>query len=199
MKKSNPKFGIPGILNLYSWNFFKKSLTYPIGTTIPLWGLSLYFCSDFVTIIKSIVDLSITVVPTLIGFTLAGYALLIGFGNSEFITFISKNYNNGLTLYQKINVVFAFSLLFQLVFLIISSFVYFYIKLDFDSLPIFGDSLIYSTNAVVLLLLIFGFFYSLFAVKDMIANVFSFGQIHHYKVLKDNQKKEEADNNKGSI
>lgn len=50
--------------------------------------------------------------PSIVGFVLSGYALLIGFSNSELIQKLSKRKNeNKPALFQKINATFAMMLL----------------------------------------------------------------------------------------
>lgn len=192
MSNRDIKFGIPGVLSLYTWKDFKKSLKYPLPFTLVVFAVFVVFSEDTYQLICDVVNLAVSVIPTIIGFVLAGYALLVGFGNKEFLMFLSKTRAGRPTLYQGLNSVFAFSLLFQLMFLIFASFVYFLIKLNFDLIFI-SNQVSYITNLLTLFVLIFGFFYSLFSVKDMIANVFSFGQMHHYKIKKDIKKKKEEE------
>ena len=183
-------FGWSKAFEVYPLKSWRKSCVWPLVYTMTL--LPIFYFSDESALffIDEITTQVITIVPNILGFLLGGYALLMGFSSDNIIKIMSKSNNNKATLYQKQNAVFAIALFALFVGLIISLFVSLILKakirIPYSYCQYFPIEMF---NYVVLTLLCFILFYSIFAIKDMVINVFNFGQLVHYTI---NIKKKKA-------
>jgi hypothetical protein len=121
--------------------------------------------------------------PNLIGFSLGGYAIIVSFGNTDFLKTIAKS---GQVFYERLNAVFAFSILTQ-VLVLFTSFTTDVFTTVFDKSQNHLSYLQYQSinlcfNAVFLFLTS----WSLILIIYVVSNIFIFGETHH-ELLK-NQK-----------
>lgn len=117
--------------------------------------------------------------PNLFGFSLGGFAIVVGFSNNEVI----KNNSNpdGFSLYQILNAVFSFCLLTQVLTTVLSFFISWFIKLDlniFNSTP-FVTTIGALINSITLGLIVFGAIYSILLTPSIILNLFSLSQVNN--------------------
>ena len=134
-------------------------------------------------LIKILIDVVLKLCIPLLAFTLAGYSLIMN-KNIEILT--EEKTKNGLSMYQKLNVIFIAMLLSTAICVITAVIVYIYSYSDI--VIIFCPNLIMSINFFVFLVISFQLSYMLLSVKDLLSNLFSYGQYI--------QKKSDDKNNK---
>jgi hypothetical protein len=116
-----------------------------------------------------------SVFPSLLGFSLAGYALIVGYSNLDLIKAGSTPEKH--SAYQILSAIFALGILMQVVTTILDFILTFLVRADISKtfgLPpsVAGDYL----NVFLLSLLLFLSIYSLFATTYIINNLFTMGQ-----------------------
>lgn len=65
-------------------------------------------------------DLTLSIIPNMLGFTLGGYAILLAFSNRAFVREINKPDENNNSLYQKANVTFVHFIVIQVLSLAVA-------------------------------------------------------------------------------
>lgn len=179
--KKKDNFGVRAIIKNYSVKSLLKGGKYPLLISIIVMLICLFSKGIDIQLIEGASDLIISIIPSLLGFVLSGYAILIGFGN---ITIIAKKQKDDKpTLYQKISAVFAVGLIMQVLLLGFTFFVKLVIKQDIVN-PIGGVFIYYATNYFTFFSLVFGLFYVTYMIKDLVVNVFNIGQIQNIEVNK---------------
>lgn len=140
-----------------------------------------------------VVDVVLAVLPSLLGVSFAGYAILLSVGDKDFVRVLVDNKveipNIFPSTYQRIIAVFAWSIFvqsFSLVFFIvikIISFVGSLVFLNFDliSLPLY-------LNLFILFFGLLSFIYSILLVPQNVLNIYQYGQMMNFNLL--NRKKE---------
>jgi len=182
----NKNFGIRAILALYNWRLLLKGAKYPFIITILIAIIICFFGNITKDVINSVVDTVFSIIPSLLGFVLSGYALLIGFGNIEIIAKAKTkkgSSQNKPTLYQKVSTVFAIGLIMQILLLVFT----FGLKilLNIDLPCIFNNFQICNiVNYLIFILLVFGLTYVTMMIKDLVINIFNFSQIQHFFINK---------------
>lgn len=127
-------------------------------------------------LITSVTELGLRVTPPLLGFTLSSFALVVGFKDDTLMTKLKSHRTKaGITMYQQLVVTFVAMLasVFMCLMLCVVS------RL-FLSFEITVKAEMYKSvcwiNVVWLIVLSFSLFYALYAVKDLLSNLFSLGQ-----------------------
>lgn len=121
-----------------------------------------------------------TIFPNLLGFNLGGYALIIGFGNTDLIEAMTeKSKSQKISVFQKLSGIFAFAILLQLTGFMSAFLVNFAINLQFVAPNIFVFNIV---NSIATILLSFLAIWGILILFNLVANVFSFGQGHHLKL-----------------
>lgn len=140
---------------------------------------------DFIYEIK---DLMIDSLPTIIGFTLAGYSLVVGFVQAGMLNKITEPVKVGednFSLYQKMSAAFAMNIILQTVALFIAIVIYFLIVIDDKNQKfILLDLVVDSFNWIGLLIISYWFFLSLLLTIQIVINIFGFSQLHQYLINK---------------
>lgn len=114
--------------------------------------------------------------PSIVGFVLSGYALLIGFSNSELIQMLSKRLKrNEPTLFQKVNATFSIMLLMLILTLVVSLIISMVIHAKITVWQCLEGYEVFVNN-VVLYIFLFLVYYSLLSLLDVVMNIFNFGQ-----------------------
>lgn len=168
------KFGFKALFSNYGKDLFNRGLILPsILTTIIIPIVYCYSEQPIIVILSEITDLIIALIPSLLGFVLSGYALLIGFGS---IITIDKGKEP--TLYQKISAVFSMSLIFQIGLLVVAAIIKLVLKVGISSTSI---HLSCAVNYILTTFLFFCFLYILGMIKDLVINIFNYSQYQHYK------------------
>lgn len=196
MAKKTKNFGIKAILKLYDLKLLWKGAKFPLIVTIIIVGVFVFIGKMDKEIIKTVVDLILSIIPSLLGFVLSGYALLIGFGNIEIIAKKRQvDVEDGKpTLYQKVSTVFAIALIMQIILLVFTFILKVLLQVD---LPCMFDNCIACdiVNYLVFTFLIFGLLYVTVMIKDLVLNIFNFSQIQHFFINKAPNSNETANNN----
>lgn len=119
----------------------------------------------------------LSVGPNMLGFTLSGYALMMGLSNSEFIQGLINFREEGkeYSLFQSLNTVFAVVLGMMFLTTLVGAFTCIIIKAEI-SLPKDLDDLTDMYNWICLFILMFLMYYTINAIKDIVINIFNFGQ-----------------------
>ena len=194
---------IPG-LHLVNWRGILSILTmHDTFKKAPFWAclsISIIFavCSGVFTqntfiFLQALSEITINVFPNLLGFSLGGYAIVVGFSNTELIKRSSKTDKH--SIYQIVSAIFALIILCQVFTLLICFVVTWCIKIDLTKLcgyyVLTAATII---NAIFLFLLTFGVLYSLIMGYFIVINLFTLSQLNNQfytleKVKEDNNKK----------
>lgn len=183
---SNNIFGWKNAFRYYSSDLLKSAVLLPLLFALISYPLCFFSNSSIYQIIRSLTDVALNFIPGLIGFLLSGYAIIIGFSSNEVVSLMSKKTpEKKVSLYEIQNAVFAISLLSLLIALILLIFIK--IIATFKLNLIENVIIIDTINYFVLFVVIFLLYFTIFAVKDMIINVFNFGQTITYIVKKNKE------------
>jgi len=171
--------------------YLRRKLWFSIG--LPIF-LSLMFsiyaqCSldNIIDIIQFTANLIIQILPGVLGFILAGYALMMGLSSSDYIKKLKqhKDQNYDHSMFQTLNATFAFVLFMLFSTLIFGVITLIIIKLGCIYIAIIPQRLGYFINWAYLTFILFLLFYSILSIKDIVINVFNFGQfVQAYKETK---------------
>lgn len=189
MKKADPKkikdlheVGRKGI-----WDVLIKKGTFKKWPIFFAASLSLATCiwlliedADLIRILNSTSGLIQTVFPGLLGFSLGGYAIVVGFSNADLIKQATKTYKHNI--YQILSGIFALSILIQVVATIFGIIVYWCLDVDFCSvLKIHPPDIIANTfNTLLLFILFFSSLYSLILIPYVVTNLFTLSQLNSF-------------------
>ncbi|MGE7777761.1 hypothetical protein ACQKLP_23805 [Chitinophaga sp. NPDC101104] len=138
-------------------------------------------------LIIEIKDLLISLLPGILGFTIGGYSILIGFTQPELIKKISGPRKDSIfSLYQLASASFASNILIQAFVLIMAYLIHIITWIDLHKKVIFKstDYLILLVNWAILSILLLGFITSIIVIIQLIVNVFNFSQLYHYNINK---------------
>jgi len=158
---------------------FVKSLQlwFAIGFATIFFFISFFYIDNpenMVCIIKTVVNKTLAIMPTILGFSLTGYVLFIGFGSSDFLENITEQNDLGYSFFQHFSSIFAWCVLIQSITLIVSFIISFTIDLNIQCKYAL---VINSISLFVTLILIF---YSLFLILRFVLNMFHFSQEVQY-------------------
>lgn len=180
-------FGLKAILELYNIRLLLKGTKYPIIVTILIVGFFLVFGEVDKEILASLVNLILSIIPSLLGFVLSGYALLIGFGNIEIIAKKPKSLNEDSiykpTLYQKVSTVFAIGLIMQVFLLVLTFSLKMLLEINLPCL-IENTCICDLVNYSLFTLLVFCLLYVTIMIKDLVVTIFNFSQVQHLFINK---------------
>jgi len=178
--------GFPGILKISEitnnlWRFRVSRYSILIGIIVPI--ISKLFKLDVVSLINEIQLQMIVFLPCILGFTIAGYSLVVGFVQSNMLNKISEPAKDShFSLYQKMSSTFAINVILQGVALSFAYLYHFIIFFDLNSkshIP-FPPYLLTIINFLGLSIICFWFVISIFLVIQIVVNIFNFSQLHHY-------------------
>lgn len=197
--KTRHKVSIKGIfLNGYTINKILGSFVFWFSLVLTiLLGLGMLYskneANDIYGYIDDLASTVLTAFPSLLGFSLAGYALIIGASDLKLIGRMSnplQNNNQKLSYFQILSCIFASSVLIQCVTLIMAFCVHIVVKQEwaYDS-----ETLCYGINFIVFVVLLFAVLLSMLLLCSTVVNLFTYGQTVHFCVRLD---KEKMDNNK---
>jgi len=140
--------------------------------------------------LKKIIDKNISILPSLLGFCVGGYALIIGFGHKEMLQKMSDpdKKKNNMSFFQIMSSVFAISVIVQIITFLLSYIISFIIDLEFTSA---NELLCNKINIFTISLVLFFSIYSIILLYYMVINIFNFGQIMHFCIRLELKEKEE--------
>lgn len=169
---------------------FLKSLKWSLVLTfiMALSGATLSAKNSY-QLISVVVDLGLKIAPPLLGFTLSSFALVVGFKDDALMRKLKDHITErGISMYQQIVVTFIAMLVS--VFLCLLLCVVLHIFLSFD-IKVSEQTFKYAKygNFFCFMLQTFMVFYALFAIKDLLSNLFSMGQSSNklYQIEKEGQ------------
>jgi hypothetical protein len=192
-------FGWKHIWKLYGWKGLfseKNKLFYFTLIVVCLTLLTILIaneCNLSYLLIVKIVDVSISILPTLLGFNLGAYALIIGFlSNKNLLKVLTEKHGDESSYkIEKISGVFAVNIITQAVTLLIS----FLMKWGIEVIQnihlsqkceafFYNDTYIFLLNNSLVTLLMFFNLYSIVLVIQNAINIFDFNQLFTYFSLK---------------
>lgn len=177
--ESQHRHGLSGLVATYSLNNLFRGLRLSLPIAIALFLLIQYGGSSKKSfeIISDICSLAISIIPNLLGFMLGGYAILISFGNVDILKQLAELKEKGGSLYQQLSSIFAFCLVVQGYSLLYYAILSIIIKLEIKS-PDFEI-----VNDIGVFFTLFTLIYAICSIIDVIINVFSFSQYHHWRLI----------------
>ena len=171
--------GYKGIGRAYNLNEIRESKPFIISfiAAIGVVILTSFSTKTFYDILIFWVGQVMSIFPNLLGFNLGGYALIVGFGNSELLQAMTKKLSGkNSSVAQQLSGIFAFAILLQLAAFIAAFVINFFDQLKF---PVSNLQVAYVINIALLGILAFLGFWGLFIIPNLVSNVFTFGQMHH--------------------
>ena len=144
---------------------------------------------DIYSFIIEIKGLMINFLPNILGFTIAGYTLVIGFVQSNMMDKITEPAKDSeFSLYQKMSGTFAVNILVQAIALLIAFTYNIFIYIDKNKDKNIHIDLGCFTNVINyagLTFLLFCFVVSSMVTVQIILNIFEFSQLHHFMIVKE--------------
>lgn len=185
---------ITGFSALFKIAEFEKSFfsswasVLPIISAIIILVFSLFLNVDSYKLIVEIKGLIINFLPGILGFTLAGYSLMVAFIQAGMLNEITEpSKDSKFSLYQKMSSTFAINVILQALSLVLAYFVHFLIYFDANRKEkfIYQECYLKFINTIGLLVIVYAFFISLFMIIQIVLNIFTFSQLHHYFINKE--------------
>ncbi|TGK82994.1 hypothetical protein EHQ19_08285 [Leptospira montravelensis] len=195
----NPLIGFKGIRNSIKITDILKNIGFRISLLISiLTSLALLIFPPKEDFLSTLIDMVINSYPSLLGFMVGGYALIVGFGNKDLIKRLSENQKGSINLFSSISSKYAYSILVIAFTLFLSWNIkllnYLLQGVDEFSIYCLSKSIFYFEVFLILFLSN----YSLFQVFYIVTNTFTFGELNsslitlpkpEKKVLKSRKKK----------
>jgi hypothetical protein len=150
-----------------------------------------------IDLMNNLVDIIISGFPSIIGFVLTGYALIIGFSGTELVGKMAciEVDQEGHSYFEVVSSIFAVVLGVVVLTYIIACLVSY--ALELQILWPFDNNYADCFNTVCFFIFLFLFYYSLFALLDIIVNVFNIGQ--YANAVAQNKLREENTKNNNLI
>lgn len=168
--------GFKGLFSIYPKMNLLKSATIPFFIDIVLIITIIKFKTDIYNLIVFIAGIITSVIPNVLGFILTGYAVIISVTETKYLKImVKRTQGEKISLYQIVNSTFAFVLLSLSVTLIVGIIINIIVNAKLVAIDLFANCLC-RINILCLFVLIFLLLYSLFAILDVIINIFDFGQ-----------------------
>lgn len=194
LKKAHP-VSLKGIFNKYTVSkiiFSRGTLISLIITLVIIVGVCCRndtSVNEYYNTLLHITDVILSLLPSILGFCIGGYALIIGACSTDTIKKMSDPQEHGLSFFQILSSVFAATLIIQCFTLVFAYLIHFCLLLEIGT-----DSVIVgvAVNVSMILILLFLSCISLSLLYYTIVNIFNMGQTMHFCVRLDeeNKKKE---------
>lgn len=183
--------GLKGILKVFPTK--DRFISYPfiisLVSTLLLFILLAFSNKTVYDILVFFKSQILSIFPNILGFNLGGYALIVGFGNTELIKQLTKNKDAKKPgVFQKLNGVFAFTLILQAFVFIYAFFINLFMQLEIRTI---NNTLGWVLNYLALFIISLLGIWGILIMFTLIKNVFSFGQLHHFKLTLDRIKDEQ--------
>lgn len=146
-------------------------------------------------VLKETADIITAVFPGLLGFSLGGYAIAVGFSNNDLIKYSTRSDKHNI--YQLLSGIFALSIVFQALATIAGFLISWLIKIHVNELFQFLYFSIGATviNAILFFFLFFTSVYSLILTPYIITNLFTLSQLNSMHFTLEKIKEEEKKKN----
>ena len=173
MGKNSTSPGWGAVFQCYSLQNLRRSVVFPLIMALIVTVCTMASSISPTVLINAVTTISLTIAPTVLGFTLAGYALMMGMSGSKVMQPIMDGEKP--TLFQKLNSTFAIVLGASFITTLCGVFVK--IGMSFISyLSAFNDNLKICIKAFTLFMLVFLLIYTILSIKHITINIFNFGQ-----------------------
>ena len=175
------KAGIAGIIDILKkhetfkkWPFISSIIISVIVVVI----IALIKSHQLYTVIQISTDLVLSVFPSLLGFSLGGYAISVGFSNTAFLKKDSSTTEH--SLYQILSAIFAFSVILQILATLFGILLSWCIKTEIQKMFVdFPYWLMIACNILALICLFFLSIYSLLLTPYIVTNLFTLSQLNN--------------------
>jgi len=194
--------GFWGILKISGLlrDFWKYNTSkYSVILAILIGPLSLVCKVDIQSLINEIQNQMIVFLPCILGFTIAGYSLVVGFVQSNMIEKITEpRKDSKFSLYQIMSSKFGMNVILQGLALTVGYLYHFIIYFDKNNtLNLkFSHCYVSVVNFIGLIIIAFWFIISIFLVVQIVINIFNFSQLHQYFIniekVRDKENKAQA-------
>ena len=180
-------FGYKGIFTIKPVSFYIKDVFFIIGFILSI-SLSLvlwFFPEEQLLYIDILVNLIVTIIPAMLGLSLAGFAIVISQINEKALvklTDVNIDDNKNYSMYQTLCAVFSVTVLIQIIPLVIAGTISLIKPLTLKlSVSYIAASL---GNCTAIFLSCVFFLLSLFSIIDLIRNIFAAGELVNYVFTK---------------
>lgn len=182
--KNSHKFSIKGIFPKYIIRKFlySYSMLISVGITAILSFLIIYFkLENTFTLLDEIINITLDLLPNILGFCIGGYALIIGIGNIEALKKMSSpmEKRDNLSFFQILSSVFAGSLVLQCITLLLSFIIKIILKLE---ITVSSKSIAIVVNCLTIISILFLSTLSLVLLYYTVINLFNYGQSMHFLI-----------------
>ena len=182
--KDRHQYSIKGIFPKYIIRKFlcSCSILVSIVITFVLSFLILYFrIEDTFVLLEDIIEITLDLLPNLLGFCIGGYALIIGIGNIEALKKMSSPMENreNLSFFQILSSIFASSLVLQCITLLLSFIIKILLKLK---LPAYSNQIAIIVNSLTIIIVLFFSVLSVVLLYYTVINLFNYGQSMHFLI-----------------
>ena len=180
--------------SIYPALYFKKSLAKPVV----LWVISMIVLYGFgesssLDMLGWLTDFIKSAFPSILGFIVAGHALIVGFSGSSFILHLAKERKESkTTLFQDTNTTFTMVIASMVLTLVIGAVLGLLIKAELTCCIAWLATVV---NVVTFSICLFVFYYSLCSLFDVVIGIFNLGQASNMIAQGKIKKLEEAKNN----
>lgn len=190
--------GWNGVFSVYPLRKLWKGAIIPLLFLVV--SIVVYFFGENhspIDLMNNLVDIIISGFPSIIGFVLTGYALIIGFSGTELVGKMAciEVDQEGHSYFEVVSSIFAVVLGVVVLTYIIACLVSY--ALELQILWPFDNNYADCFNTVCFFIFLFLFYYSLFALLDIIVNVFNIGQ--YANAVAQNKLREENTKNNNLI
>lgn len=162
---------------IYNSPYFRASFAISLFSII----LPIFFPIQKLEVIEFLANSAVAIFPSILGFNLGGYILLISLSTSKILNEVTEpdqEKGEEYSFYQKMSSVFAFSLLLQAFSLICGIALTMIIKIGK------GHEIVHwlaeTINSFVLIMMSFIITYSTILIWQIILNIFNYGQVLHF-------------------
>lgn len=174
---ANGVTGWNGVFSVYPLRKLWKGAIIPFLFLVI--SIAVYFMGEKHTpidLMKKVADIITSGFPSIIGFVLTGYALIIGFSDTELVGKMARIEvdKEGHSYFEVVNSIFAVVLRVVVSTYIAACLVSYVLELQI-SWP-FNDNCADCFNTLCFFIFLFLFYYSIFALLDIIVNIFNIGQ-----------------------
>lgn len=182
--KDRHQYSIKGIFSKYIIRKFlcSCSMLVSIVITFVLSFLIMYFrIEDTFILLEDIIEITLNLLPNLLGFCIGGYALIIGIGNMDALKKMSSpmEKRDYLSFFQILSSIFAGSLVLQCITLLLSFIINILLKLR---LPAYSNQIAIIVNSLTVIIVLFFSVLSVVLLYYTVINLFNYGQSMHFLI-----------------
>lgn len=182
--KNRHQYSIRGIFSKYIIRKFLYSRSMLISIAITAVLSFLIICFRFKNtfdLLEEIIDITMDLIPNILGFCIGGYALIIGIGNIDALKKMSSpmKKRENLSFFQILSSVFAGSLILQCITLLLSFVIKIFLKIE---IPALSNSIAIVINSLVIIVILFFSTLSIVLLYYTVINLFNYGQSMHFLI-----------------